>query len=96
MNKIVVVAGLLAMLLAGWMPTALAQSPRARNVVVMIGEEEYHTWETLPEFARTDLSPRSGRPAPQKRFSRSQRGPVEGGFAGAKRSQTPSARARAR
>jgi type 1 glutamine amidotransferase len=26
--------------------------------VFVIGENEYHTWETLPEFARTELEPR--------------------------------------
>ena len=25
---------------------------------MMIGEDEYHTWETLPEFAKNELSPR--------------------------------------
>ncbi|MCC7374992.1 MAG: ThuA domain-containing protein [Verrucomicrobiales bacterium] len=32
-------------------------APRTR-VVLLIGEDEYHTWETLPEFARTELEPR--------------------------------------
>jgi putative heme-binding domain-containing protein len=27
-------------------------------VVFIVGENEYHTWETLPEFARTELGPR--------------------------------------
>ena len=31
-----------------------AQSP---HVVFMIGEDEYHSWETLPEFAAKDLEP---------------------------------------
>lgn len=35
-----------------------AQSP---HVVFMIGEDEYHTWETLPEFAAKDLEPRGYR-----------------------------------
>src|SRR5580765_7024861 len=35
-----------------------AQSP---HVVFMIGEDEYHTWETLPEFADRDLKPRGYR-----------------------------------
>jgi type 1 glutamine amidotransferase len=35
-----------------------AQSP---HVVLMIGEDEYHTWETLPEFAERDLTPRGYR-----------------------------------
>lgn len=29
----------------------------AAHLVFMIGEDEYHTWETLPEFAKTDLQP---------------------------------------
>jgi len=28
------------------------------RIVFMIGEEEYHTWETLPDFAGRDLKPR--------------------------------------
>ena len=28
------------------------------NVVLMIGEDEYKTWETLPAFAKSDLTPR--------------------------------------
>lgn len=35
-----------------------AQPPR---IVFMIGEEEYRTWETLPEFAEKDLKPRGYR-----------------------------------
>lgn len=31
------------------------------HIVFMIGEEEYHTWETLPEFAEKDLKPRGYR-----------------------------------
>ena len=36
------------------------QAPAAappRHLVFMIGEDEYKTWETLPEFAKTDLKP---------------------------------------
>ncbi|MCF7763524.1 MAG: ThuA domain-containing protein [Verrucomicrobia bacterium] len=33
---------------------AAAQPP---HLVFMIGEDEYKTWETLPEFARSDLEP---------------------------------------
>ena len=29
-----------------------AQEAKARHIVFMIGEDEYHTWETLPEFAK--------------------------------------------
>lgn len=32
-----------------------APPAQAAKVVIMIGEDEYHTWETLPEFAATDL-----------------------------------------
>ena len=51
---------LLAATLAG-MTLALAGAPRAPHVVFMIGEDEYHTWETLPEFARIELEPRGYR-----------------------------------
>ncbi len=34
----------------------LAAAPPAK-IVFMIGEEEYHTWETLPDFAEKDLKP---------------------------------------
>jgi len=27
------------------------------NIVILIGEDEYKTWETLPEFAKTELEP---------------------------------------
>jgi type 1 glutamine amidotransferase len=39
----------------------VATTPQSPNVVVMIGEDEYHTWETLPEFAERDLRPRGYR-----------------------------------
>ena len=35
----------------------MARSPQSAHVVFMIGEEEYQTWETLPEFAERDLKP---------------------------------------
>jgi type 1 glutamine amidotransferase len=35
--------------------TSVAQ--RTPHIVFMIGEDEYHTWETLPEFAKRDLEP---------------------------------------
>ena len=41
----------LASLLIGSFPT------HAANFVVLIGEDEYHTWETLPEFAKTSVEP---------------------------------------
>src|SRR5262245_22349597 len=31
------------------------QEERRPRVVMLIGEDEYHTWETLPEFARQEL-----------------------------------------
>jgi putative heme-binding domain-containing protein len=34
------------------------EPPIAKRVVFIIGENEYHTWETLPDFARTELEPR--------------------------------------
>jgi putative heme-binding domain-containing protein len=34
------------------------QSAKAARVVFIIGENEYHTWETLPEFSRQMLEPR--------------------------------------
>lgn len=37
---------------------APAAAPDRPHVVFMIGEDEYHTWETLPEFAKRDLEPR--------------------------------------
>jgi type 1 glutamine amidotransferase len=33
----------------------LARAAEPARVVIMIGEDEYHTWETLPEFAEKDL-----------------------------------------
>lgn len=41
----------------GLAPFAFAGDNRP-HVVVMIGEDEYHTWETLPEFAAQELSTR--------------------------------------
>ena len=37
--------------------SAVATKPPSAHVVFMIGEDEYHTWETLPEFAERDLKP---------------------------------------
>jgi|JI10StandDraft_1071094.scaffolds.fasta_scaffold79493_4 type 1 glutamine amidotransferase len=34
------------------LPLHAAEAP---HIVIMIGEEEYHTWETLPEFAGKEL-----------------------------------------
>jgi putative heme-binding domain-containing protein len=38
--------------------SSCAASDKTARVVFVIGENEYHTWETLPEFARQDLEPR--------------------------------------
>ena len=38
-----------------------ARTPQSPHVVFLIGEDEYHTWETLPEFAERDLKPRGYR-----------------------------------
>src|SRR5687767_7111089 len=37
--------------------TPVAPAADASRIVMMIGEDEYHTWETLPEFADKDLRP---------------------------------------
>ncbi|MBI3882200.1 MAG: ThuA domain-containing protein [Verrucomicrobia bacterium] len=46
---------LLALLLT--LPFPTAHAAKAPHVVFMIGEDEYKTWETLPEFAERDLKP---------------------------------------
>jgi len=38
-----------------------AQAQRAPHLVFMIGEDEYHTWDTLPDFAKRELEPRGYR-----------------------------------
>ena len=49
-------AFLLAVLLLGIiLPSARSAGPA--HIVFMIGEDEYHTWETLPQFAERDLKP---------------------------------------
>ena len=40
----------------GGKPFRFAEDKRP-TAMLMIGEDEYHTWETLPEFARTGLEP---------------------------------------
>ncbi len=47
-------------LLLGLSTASLRADPggEARQVVFIVGENEYHTWETLPQFARTELEPR--------------------------------------
>ena len=47
---------LLLLLLTCLLSLTAAAAPM-RHLVVMIGEDEYKTWETLPEFAKTDLEP---------------------------------------
>src|SRR5438046_816139 len=52
--------------LFGWLIllclTARAAEPKHNpHIVFMIGEDEYKTWETLPEFAKTDLEPKGFR-----------------------------------
>jgi type 1 glutamine amidotransferase len=46
---------LAALILGATTPVTRAAEPA--RIVFMIGEEEYHTWETLPAFADTDLKP---------------------------------------
>ena len=45
-----------AVLLALAVRTTTVQ--RAPHIVFMIGEDEYHTWDTLPDFAKRELEPR--------------------------------------
>ena len=47
-------------LLAGRVLGQETQRPAgaAKRVVLMIGEDEYKTWETLPAFAEKELTPR--------------------------------------
>jgi type 1 glutamine amidotransferase len=40
---------------------ATANVQRAPHIVFMIGEDEYHTWDTLPDFAQRELAPRGYR-----------------------------------
>ena len=37
--------------------TRAVDAARPQHIVFMIGEDEYKTWETLPEFAEKDLKP---------------------------------------
>ena len=49
---------LLAFLIVGFAAgPSETRAAEPRRIVFIIGENEYHTWETLPEFARTDLEP---------------------------------------
>lgn len=47
----------LVAILASLVLSVGAHAQRGPHVVFMIGEDEYHTWETLPEFAKRDLEP---------------------------------------
>ncbi len=38
-----------------------SEASKPAHVVIMIGEDEYKTWETLPEFVKSDLTPRGYR-----------------------------------
>lgn len=49
--------------LKGGLLLGLGGLAEAAEVAVMIGEDEYRTWETLPEFAKTELEPRGHRVA---------------------------------
>ena len=51
-QRILVIVALF--LSAGIPQLTAADGPR---IVFMIGEEEYHTWETLPDFAEKNLKP---------------------------------------
>lgn len=41
--------------------TSAAESSKPAHIVIMIGEDEYKTWETVPAFAKSDLEPRGYR-----------------------------------
>lgn len=45
------------LLLTALLLGAFTLSAHAAHLVFLIGEDEYHTWETLPEFATKDLEP---------------------------------------
>ena len=47
----------ISLLLIALLLGASTLSARAAHLVFMIGEDEYRTWETLPEFAKKDLEP---------------------------------------
>jgi type 1 glutamine amidotransferase len=50
-----------AMILFTALVAGAAEPSKPSHVVFMIGEDEYKTWETLPEFAKTELEPRGYR-----------------------------------
>ena len=41
--------------------TGAAEPSKPAHIVIMIGEDEYKTWETVPAFAKSDLEPRGYR-----------------------------------
>jgi type 1 glutamine amidotransferase len=41
--------------------TSTMMAQRTAHIVFMIGEDEYHTWETLPDFAKRELEPKGYR-----------------------------------
>jgi type 1 glutamine amidotransferase len=49
---------LAAALLLSLLPFTSLHAAEPARIVFMIGEDEYLTWETLPEFAEKDLKPR--------------------------------------
>src|SRR5690242_4831299 len=60
------VNGMLKRLLAGLamvstIGLSAAEEGNRRHIVFMIGEDEYHTWDTLPDFAKHELEPRGYR-----------------------------------
>lgn len=52
---------LLVTLIAASRVALAAPEKLAPSIVLLIGEDEYKTWETLPEFAKTELEPRGFR-----------------------------------
>jgi type 1 glutamine amidotransferase len=49
--------GIVLVAFIGSAPTWALEGPKKR-AVMMIGEDEYKTWETLPEFAKAEMEPR--------------------------------------
>jgi type 1 glutamine amidotransferase len=46
---------------AGNVRLQAGRAPEHPHIVFMIGEDEYHTWETLPAFAKKEIEPRGYR-----------------------------------
>src|SRR5262245_41588646 len=51
----------LAAILACLGLSATVGAQRGPRIVFMIGEDEYHTWDTLPDFSKRELEPRGYR-----------------------------------